>query len=153
MKFKFHRASFLAGLMALSATAQNPPPSAALPDSAPPGQRKISYALGMNLGLQIKNIGADVDVNIIEEALRDVLDGKPARVPESELRPIFKQEELAGRAKLSAMNRAGGEAFPAKNARLQGVIVLPDGPQYRVLKAGAGDRPKSNDTAPVTVGK
>jgi FKBP-type peptidyl-prolyl cis-trans isomerase len=36
---------------------------------------------------------------------------------------------------------------------LQGVIVLPDGPQYRVNKAGAGDRPKSNDTAPVTVGK
>jgi FKBP-type peptidyl-prolyl cis-trans isomerase len=45
----------------------------------------------------------------------------------------------------SEKNRIEGQAFLATNAKAEGVIVLPDGLQYRVLKTGSGDTPKTND--------
>lgn len=42
-------------------------------------------------------------------------------------------------------NKAEGKAFLAKNAKEQGVIVLPDGLQYRVIQTGNGKTPTTND--------
>jgi FKBP-type peptidyl-prolyl cis-trans isomerase len=38
-----------------------------------------------------------------------------------------------------------GEAFLAKNAKAEGITVLPDGLQYRILKEGNGPAPTTND--------
>jgi FKBP-type peptidyl-prolyl cis-trans isomerase FklB len=110
--------------------------------NAPPDPQKVSYALGMNLGLQIKRIGADVDVNVIAQAAKDVLAGKPTKLEESQLRPLFEQEEAYQVAK----RRADGEAFLASNAKSPDVKVLADGLQYKVVEAGSGDVPKHDDT-------
>lgn len=130
----------LASLATFSAVADEPqPPGDA---NAPPDPHKVSYALGMNLGLQIKRIGADVDVDVIVQAARDVLEGKPTKLEESEMRPLFAQEEAYQVAK----KREEGEAFLANNAKAEGVKVLPDGLQYRVIEAGSGEVPKHDDT-------
>src|SRR5205823_3657714 len=42
-------------------------------------------------------------------------------------------------------NKAEGEAFLAKNAKAQGITVLPDGLQYRVMQPGTGQTPTTND--------
>jgi FKBP-type peptidyl-prolyl cis-trans isomerase FklB len=139
MKVRFQEMLMLAVLMAFSAGAEEPAPATA--GLVPPDPEKVSYALGMNLGLQIKRMGADVDVNVLAQALKDVLDGKPTKVRESEMRPIFAQEQAYEVAK----KKAAGEAFLAKNARMPGVVVLPDGLQYRVVEAGAGEVSKTNE--------
>ena len=46
-------------------------------------------------------------------------------------------------------NKKEGEAFLAANAKKEGVTVLPDGLQYKVLTAGTGKIPGSNDTVKV----
>jgi FKBP-type peptidyl-prolyl cis-trans isomerase len=51
-----------------------------------------------------------------------------------------------GARALAEENRAEGEAFLAANAARDGVVTLASGLQYRVLKAGAGPRPDSDDT-------
>lgn len=124
-------------LVALSAAGQNA--------IEPPDDDKVSYALGMKLGLEIKRTGADVDVNTIVQAIKDVMDGKPTQIAESEMRPILQEAMAYQRAAASKKNKAEGEAFLAKNAKEPGVTVLPDGLQYRVLKAGNGPTPKADD--------
>jgi FKBP-type peptidyl-prolyl cis-trans isomerase len=136
MNFKFRRALILGLIVSCSAVAQ---------DSEPPDDEKVSYALGMNLGLEIKRTGADVDVNVIVQAIKDVMDGKSTRIPESEVRPILQQESAYRKAAVSEKNRIAGEAYLAQNAKTPGVTVLPDGLQYRVIQAGAGATPKIDD--------
>lgn len=143
MKLNPRQLIALAAAASVSTAAQQFTPTPDL--SQPPDQKKISYALGMNLGLQIKRIGADVDVNVVAQALRDVLNGKPTQLQPSELRPIFKQEEDAQRVILSAKNKSQGLDFLAKNAREPGIMVMPDGLQYRVISAGVGESPKNGD--------
>jgi hypothetical protein len=47
---------------------------------------------------------------------------------------------------LSEKNRRTGEAFFAANLKKAGVVTLPSGLQYKILKAGGGKKPKSDDT-------
>jgi FKBP-type peptidyl-prolyl cis-trans isomerase FkpA len=121
---------------ALSAFSQQPPAGAA------PDKQNLSYALGMNLALETKETGIDLDAAEVARALRDVLQDKPTELPESQIQPILKQAELAARLKQSSRNIAEGEAFLAKNATAEGITVLPDGLQYRVLRTGTGAVPK-----------
>jgi FKBP-type peptidyl-prolyl cis-trans isomerase FklB len=43
-------------------------------------------------------------------------------------------------------NKKAGEAFLAQNKGKQGVVTLPSGLQYKILKAGNGKKPTENDT-------
>ena len=52
-------------------------------------------------------------------------------------------------AELASANKLLGQIFLAKNMSRPGVITLPDGLQYRILKAGEGLRPTANDTVTV----
>ena len=51
--------------------------------------------------------------------------------------------------KLYGPNRDAGIKFLAENAKDTSVVVLPSGLQYKVLVAGTGDIPKSNETVKV----
>ncbi len=67
MKLKFSKALMLGALVTFSAVGR---------DSEPPDDEKVSYALGMKLGLEVKRIGADVNVDTITQAIQDVIEGK-----------------------------------------------------------------------------
>jgi FKBP-type peptidyl-prolyl cis-trans isomerase FklB len=43
-------------------------------------------------------------------------------------------------------NKKEGEAFLAANKTKEGVVTLPSGLQYKVLKAGTGPKPSANDS-------
>jgi len=122
---------------------------------------KISYALGMDLGNQFRKSAVDVDPAVFAQALKDALAGgktlltqEQARAAISELQEQLKKQgapkEAAG-AKfdenklLAQYNKATGEKFLADNKGKPGVIVLPSGLQYKVVKAGNGPKPKAGD--------
>jgi FKBP-type peptidyl-prolyl cis-trans isomerase FklB len=108
-------------------------------------KEKVSYGLGMRLGEQLKRAGTEVDADIIAEGLRDVLDGKPTKIQQSEVQPLFMQAKAYGLAQQSKKNKTAGEVFLAKNAKEAGIKLLPDGLQYRVLQEGTGAIPTTND--------
>jgi FKBP-type peptidyl-prolyl cis-trans isomerase FklB len=140
MNLKLKKAVLPGIFVAFSVFAQDSNTSPKLPER--PDKEKLSYALGMNLGLQIKQAGMDANIDVVVEAIRDVLAGKPAEIQESEIASIFRQAQAAGRLKQASTNIAEGAAFLAKNAKEPGVTVLPDGLQYRVIRTGTGDFPK-----------
>ena len=125
---------------------------------------KISYAIGMNIGNNLKRSGYDVDVDVLGGAIREVLAGKEMKMTEPQAREALMayQKEMTAkreeeRAAKAEKNRKEGEAFLAENKKKEGVkthtVTLPDGKtaelQYKVLKEGTGPMPKSNDVVTV----
>jgi FKBP-type peptidyl-prolyl cis-trans isomerase len=116
-----------------------------LDEKADARKEKVSYALGMRMAGQLKRVTADVDSKLIFQGMKDVLEGKPTRVQESEVELLFEQAKAYGAIKESEKNKAAAEAFLAKNSKAAGINTLPDGLQYRIVQDGAGEKPTTND--------
>ena len=106
---------------------------------------KVSYALGMSIGRQLQPMNAaEVNVDDFPQAIKDVFASKTS-LTDSEAQQAVqdffqrKAEEQAGAAK------AEGEAFLAENAKKEGVVSLPSGLQYQVLREGDGRKPAATD--------
>ena len=74
-------------------------------------------------------------------------------MPDEELRKAIDQYQIAVRQKRSQMmaktaeeNKKEGEAFLTENQKKEGVVTLPSGLQYKVLKEGDGRKPTDADT-------
>lgn len=133
----------VAGLAVFSVFGEDSKPGAK--PLVPPDKEKLSYALGMNLGECIKGSGVDTDAAIIGQAIKDVLAGKPTDMREAEIQPVLKQAEAFGHLRLTTRNINEGVAFLEKNAKEPGVMVLPEGLQYKVIQTGSGELPKRID--------
>ncbi|HBN47589.1 MAG TPA: peptidylprolyl isomerase [Prevotella sp.] len=106
---------------------------------------KVSYALGMSIGRQLQQMNAaEVNVDDFAQAIKDVFASK-ATLTDAEAQAAVesffqkKAEEQAGAAKQE------GEAFLAENAKKDGVVTLPSGLQYQVLREGDGRKPSATD--------
>lgn len=114
---------------------------------------KLSYALGLGIGRQLAQMGATgLDIDDFATAIKDVLAGRETKVADSEAQTIVqeffrKQEEKANAAMAEKGKKvkAEGEQYLAENAAKEGVVTLPSGLQYKVLKEGNGQKPKATD--------
>ena len=116
-------------------------------------KEKLSYALGMDLGNQFKSQSVEIDPDLFTKALKDVFSGgklqmteEQARAAIAELQKDMMQKQQAQAAVAGEKNKAEGQAFFAKNKTAQGVVTLPSGLQYKILKAGEGKKPTGDDT-------
>lgn len=114
---------------------------------------KLSYAIGTDVGRKLKSQSIDVDPAIVERALKDALsDTKPAMTDEEmratlmDLQKQLREKQMAAAKELGDKNKKEGEEFLAANKGKEGVVTLPSGLQYKVLKAGDGQKPKPSDT-------
>jgi FKBP-type peptidyl-prolyl cis-trans isomerase len=125
-------------------------PGAPTAPVAMPDKDKLSYAIGFNIASSIKRSKFDVDVDTVATAMKDVFADRPARLNEQEVKDIMHQLSQALPAKLAAENKSKGDEFLAKNAKDPAVKTLPNGLQYKILKDGTGDMPKSSDSVVVS---
>jgi FKBP-type peptidyl-prolyl cis-trans isomerase FklB len=114
---------------------------------------KASYALGVNLGMNLKRQEVDVDPTIVSEGLKDALTGRKILLTDEEAKAALTQLQAAVRGKmeakltaLSEANKKEGDAFLAANKTKEGVTALPSGLQYKILKEGNGPKPTAADT-------
>ncbi len=117
-----------------------------------------SYALGMDLGNQLRKMSIDVDPAVFGQGLRDALSGgktllteEQVRAAVAEMQADLKRKKAGGENKtemalLAAYNKRAGETFLADNQKKEDVVTLPSGLQYRVLKQGDGKKPTLEDT-------
>ncbi len=116
-------------------------------------KQKASYGIGMDIGKNFKEQFPDVDVDAMVRGFRDALAGAKPAIAQSELdsvMAVFQQEMMQRRsaktAAESAKNLQEGETFCAENKGKPGVITLPSGLQYKVIKEGTGPKPTPKDT-------
>ena len=111
---------------------------------------KVSYALGLGIGRQLTDMGAkDLNIDDFAQAIKDVLAGGDGKLSETEaqtiVRTFFEEQEKKQRAAAAERfkdNKAKGEAYLKAN---EGVVTLPSGLQYQVLREGNGKQPKATD--------
>ena len=114
---------------------------------------KVSYALGLGIGRQLTDMGAkDLNIDDFAQAIKDVLAGGDGKLSETEaqtiVRTFFEEQEKKQRAAAAERfkdNKAKGEAYLKANADKEGVVTLPWGLQYQVLREGNGKQPKATD--------
>lgn len=110
--------------------------------------------MGIGIGMQLKQMGAtDMNVDDFAAAIKDVLAGNELKVPNHEAQQIVQDYFMAQEKKLNEQRAAqgkiakeAGEKYLAENAKKDGVVTLPSGLQYQVIKEGNGKKPSAKDT-------
>ena len=114
---------------------------------------KLSYALGIGIGSQLAGMGAkELNIDDFARAIKDVISGSELKVDNAEAQTLvqnfFQEQEAkqqAAAAEAGKAAKAAGEAFLAENGKKAGVVTLPSGLQYQVLKEGNGKKPSATD--------
>jgi len=114
---------------------------------------KLSYALGLGIGRQLAQMGAEsLNIDDFSAAIKDVISGRSLKVSDSEAQTLvsdfFCKHETkvnAAQAEKGKKAKEEGEAYLAANAKKEGITVLPSGLQYSVIKQGSGKRPTTAD--------
>ena len=114
---------------------------------------KLSYALGIGIGSQLAGMGAkELNIDDFAQAIKDVISGSELKVDNAEAQTLvqnfFQEQEAkqqAAAAEAGKAAKAAGEAFLAENGKKEGVVTLPSGLQYQVLKEGDGKKPSATD--------
>lgn len=112
-------------------------------------KQKYSYAIGVKVANNLKSQGIELDPQSLSAAISDVLSGKKLQASEKELNTALNTLLQKNKAKKDAKAQAAleaGKKFLAANKKKKGVISLPNGMQYKIIKSAKGKKPKSSDT-------
>jgi FKBP-type peptidyl-prolyl cis-trans isomerase FklB len=114
---------------------------------------KLSYAIGMNIGQSMKKDSLDIDPAIVERGLKDAMSGgkllmtdEEAKTVMTEFRTEMMKKKEAEAQQIGEANKQAGQQFLAANKGKPGVVTLPSGLQYKILKEGTGPKPTATDT-------
>ena len=124
---------------------------------------EISYVAGVEMARTLKAQGMEVNTDLFIKGLQDELSGGKLLLSDDEIRKASAmfhaelrrkqnetREKLALETRMAAEdNKKKGEAFLAENRTKEGVVTLPSGLQYKILKAGDGRKPTEADTVEV----
>ena len=133
----------------------NSPSSSTLKDD----KDKVSYSLGVDIGRTLQRLQLDLNQDALSQGITDVLGNKPMAMSDQELQQTLqafqqkmmqkqqeamskKQEEMKA---VAEKNKAQGKKFLDENSKKADVKTTASGLQYKVIKAGSGDKPKDTD--------
>ncbi len=117
-------------------------------------QKKISYAIGRQIGQNIKQVGLEVDADVVGMSIADVLkdknqmtedDIKAAQTKLQEMMMKKSQEANVKSQEQAGENKKKADEFLVKNKTAEGVKTTASGLQYIVEKEGTGISPKESD--------
>jgi FKBP-type peptidyl-prolyl cis-trans isomerase FklB len=119
------------------AVAAQPNPLKTLKDSA-------SYALGVNIATNLQKQFGTLNMALLQKGLSDVYAGKKLILTDEIGNNAIGNFQSKAQSEKANANKLAGQKFLAANAKRTGVIVLPDGLQYEIIK-------KSSDTTKPTL--
>ena len=107
---------------------------------------KISYALGLSIGNNFLTSGVkNLKVDNFIKGINDVLSDKTPEISYDEAKEIINNYFVKLQEEQVRLNKTAGEEFLRINKERSGVITLPSGLQYEILKKGTGAKPKASD--------
>jgi FKBP-type peptidyl-prolyl cis-trans isomerase FklB len=134
-----------------------PKPSAKEPTSADlkDQKEKLSYAAGMRLAKTLRAQSVDVNAELVRRGIEDVVSGGATLMSDDQVNTVLLgietelniTEAVLVRRQLAERNLKAGEQFLSANKQKNGVVTLPSGLQYKIIKAGGGPKPTAVDVA------
>jgi len=112
------------------------------------------------MGKSMERDGVDVDPNVFLRGLKDALSNAKPLLTDDETQAVMlalqtevqktrQEQQKAQEEKMqqaAEKNKTEGEAFLAANKTKEGVVTLPSGLQYKILKQGTGAKPTASDS-------
>ncbi|WP_407403659.1 FKBP-type peptidyl-prolyl cis-trans isomerase [Chryseobacterium sp.] len=119
--------------------------------------QKASYYIGLNMAQSMKQEGFKVDADIMAQAIKEEMEGKPKSLPAEDMNSFMQgymqkqQEKMQSAAGVEASeNKKKGVDFLAKNKSNPKVKATASGLQYEVVQEGDGKTmPKASDIVQV----
>ncbi len=108
-------------------------------------EAKANYALGLEIGTQVKKLNVKANNAAILAGVEDALAGKEPRIAREEIRTAIQKISEQGAAK----SKEAGIAFLAANKAKAGVTTTASGLQYEVMAPGDGASPTDGDVVKV----
>lgn len=117
---------------------------------------RTNYSVGYQVGSDLKRQGVEIDPGLLLKGVEDAVAGREPLLTRGEMSEVLaalqkqiSQDQEKKVKEEAARNLAEGEAFLVENGKREGVVTLPSGLQYRVIREGAGRSPKAEDTVTV----
>ncbi|MGB8864674.1 MAG: FKBP-type peptidyl-prolyl cis-trans isomerase [Candidatus Sulfotelmatobacter sp.] len=114
---------------------------------------KFSYSLGMKMGENLHKQSVPVDPAILARGLKDGLTGGKTLLTDEEAQAAItavqndlRKQQQEKMQEAAAANKKEGDAFLSANKGKEGVVTLPSGLQYKILKEGTGPKPTASDS-------
>lgn len=145
------------GLLAQQKTATKPTPKVAATAKKSIAAASVlknstdsfSYAIGLSIASFYKAQGiSSINNTLVLKALSDAKANK-ALLDEAQINNCIVGYMQNMRKAKAGPNKKAGEAFLAENKKKPGVVTLPSGLQYQVIKEGAGPKPSDTDQVKV----
>ena len=112
-----------------------------------------SYATGVDILRNFKRQGMDINLDMLIRGMTEAEAGGKLLLSEDTIKAavnmlISETRQKKAKTRLVAQqdNKEKGQAFLAENKTKEGVVTLPSGLQYKILKAGDGKKPTDADT-------
>ncbi|MDD4427279.1 MAG: FKBP-type peptidyl-prolyl cis-trans isomerase [Paludibacter sp.] len=111
---------------------------------------KISYALGVSLGNNLKNSGfTGLDYQKLSDGIKHVIQDEKLEVSIQKAQAIINDYFQKLQEKAFEQNIQEGKNFLAENAKRAAVKTTASGLQYEVIKEGKGEKPTADDRVTV----
>ncbi len=120
-------------------------------------EQKASYYIGLSIAQNMKQEGIKVDADLLAQAIKEEMDGKPKLLPAEEMDSFMQsfmqsqnQKKQSEAGVQSNENKQKGLDFLAKNKTNPKVKTTASGLQYEVIQEGDGTtKPKASDVVEV----
>ncbi len=119
-------------------------------------KEKQSYAIGVEVMKSLRRQGFDFDLNLVMKGMKDSYAGDKLAMTDEEMLEALniasstvRAQKVSDQLNAGLANRKAEEEFVAQNKTREGVVTLPSGLQYKVLKDSNGKRPTAADTVEV----
>ena len=110
-------------------------------------KQKLSYSMGIFFGQTVIRQEMEIDIPAFMQAVEDVLNKSEKKLSDDEMQKIintYQKKEQDERVTISGNNKVDGEKFLTENKNKDGVVVLPSGLQYKIIKNSEGKKPLSD---------
>ncbi len=111
---------------------------------------KVSYALGLSMGQNLRSSGVkQLNYQQLAKGIEDVMAGNQPAISYQEAQQVLNAFFTELEQEVAGAEKARGEAFLAENAKREGVKTTASGLQYEVIEGTLGQKPKATDTVRV----
>lgn len=112
-------------------------------------KKKASYAIGQQIGQNLKSQSIEVDADVLAMAITEAAAGKESKLTKEQIQEAMSKLQETSMKKQQEMaeeNKKKGAEFLEKNKAAEGVKVTNSGLQYQMVTEGSGAIPKADDT-------
>ena len=113
---------------------------------------RISYIIGRDMAANFQKQGLEINPDIFIQGMKEAMTGTKSELNAdeikeamTELQQLMQSRQAASHSRVGEINQQEGEAFLAENKNREGVVTLPSGLQYMVLREGNGKTPDRTD--------